>query len=48
MDLNRDMLIKIFGRERVEDELAELIDEVRKNPEAYRQKVLDVCKNEKA
>lgn len=47
MDINRDTLIKVFGRERIDDELFEVIEEVSRNPEAYRQKLLEVCKNEK-
>lgn len=46
MDVSRETLIKIFGKERTEDELFEIIDEIRKDPEAYHQKVLDLYQNE--
>lgn len=48
MDVSRDTLIKIFGRDRVDDELYDIIDEILKNPEYYRQKVLELYENEKA
>lgn len=48
MDVSRDTLKKVFGNERVEDDLHGVIEEILKNPEAYRQKVLDEYENEKA
>ena len=48
MDKSRETLIKIFGQDKVDNELFEIIDEICKNPEAYRQKALELYKNERA
>ena len=46
MDVSRDTLKAVFGRDRVDDDINGIIDEIIKNPEQYRQKVLEYYENE--
>ena len=48
MDVSRDTLKMIFGKERVEDDFHGVVEELVKNPEGYRQKVLEYYENVKA
>ena len=48
MDVSRDTLKMIFGKERVEDDFHGVIGEIVENPEGYRQKVLKYYENVKA
>lgn len=48
MDVSRDTLKMIFGKERVEDDFYGVVDELIKNPERYRQKVMEFYENVKA
>lgn len=48
MDVSRDTLKMIFGEEMVEDNLQKVVQYLIKNPEGYRQKVLECYENVKA
>lgn len=48
LDLSRETLKMIFGKERVEDDIFGVAQELLKNPKGYRQKVLKYYENEKA
>ena len=48
MDVSRDTLKAIFGSDRVDDDINSVVEEIVKNPEQYRQKVLEYYEKEKA
>ena len=45
MDVSRETLKMIFGKERVDDDLAGVVDWIIKNPKEYHQKLMECYKN---
>ena len=45
MDVSRETLKMIFGRDRVDEDLAGIVDWIIKNPKGYHQKVMECYKN---